>query len=283
MFCLPPPLAEQTFEPYAYVGNNPIMFIDPTEMSVEGAGAGKPYQGGIRVYQAAEASGDVPGGSSRASEAFNVGNYNVLPNYVTNDNGEQEFSHYTASVNVNVITGSGKQSTPRVDYVFGKKDLKTFKNNVRTFEAAANLMFGAGTQLSKGQINILNGSGAGRYIGEQFASPSNWLAALSGLALFTRPSPNLPAISMRDQGRHIIGSGYIEGRSVLTSNPETLLNGINGRYPILRANQNRVTVDFGKNIDIYYQNGQAIGSTRYGTVHYGKKGSHIVPANPQQY
>lgn len=168
--------------------------------------------------------------------------------------------------------------------MFGKKDLKTFKNNVRTFEAAANLMFGAGTQLSKGQINILNGSGYGRYIREQFASPSNWLAGLSSLALFTKPSPNLPAISMRDQGRHIIGSGYIEGRSVLTSNPETLLNGINpGRYPVLRANQNRVTVDFGKNIGIYYQNGQAIGPTRYGTVHYGKKGSHIVPANPQQY
>ena len=166
------------WNPYHYVHNNPINLVDPTGMSAEGPGDGKPYQGGIRVYQAAEVSGDVPGGHSKGGNSFNVGNYSVLPNYVTDDNGKETFSHYTAGLMVN--DGRGGE-TFRNDYVFGKNDLSTFRDNVKTFESAANLMFGGGTQLSQGTINLINGSGAGTYIKEQFTNPMNWVAAISGI------------------------------------------------------------------------------------------------------
>ena len=38
-------------------------------------------------------------------------------------------------------------------------------------------------------------------------------------------------------------------------------------------------VDFGSDIGSYVQQGQAGVSTRYGTVHYGSKGAHVVLAN----
>jgi len=87
------------------------------------------------------------------------------------------------------------------------------------------------------------------------------------------------------QGKHIKGhNNFIEGRSVLTSNPQALLDGVNsGKYTILRTNQNNMIVDFRENIGVFYQNGQAVGPTNYGTVHFGNNGAHIVPANPVQY
>ncbi len=76
----------------------------------------------------------------------------------------------------------------------------------------------------------------------------------------------------------------MKGKSILKANPQTLLEGVNsGKYTILRTNQNNVIVDFGENIGTFFQNGKVVGPTRYGTIHYGQNGAHIVPANPIQY
>ena len=102
----------------------------------------------------------------------------------------------------------------------------------------------------------------------------------------TKGATKLPSNIHPDlQGKHIVGHPkYLEGRSTLDANPQSLLDGVNeGKYKILRSNQNNVIVDFGKNIGTFFQNGNEIGPTRFGTVHYGKNGAHIVPANPIQY
>jgi hypothetical protein len=76
----------------------------------------------------------------------------------------------------------------------------------------------------------------------------------------------------------------MQGKSILTVDAQTLLHGITaGKYPILRKNQNNIVVDFGENIGMFFQNRIPIGETRFGVVHYGSNGVHIVPANPNQY
>lgn len=51
-----------------------------------------------------------------------------------------------------------------------------------------------------------------------------------------------------------------------------------------KGNQTREVVDFGETIGMYIDRatGRAL-PTRYGSTHYGKRGCHIVPANPEQY
>ena len=92
------------------------------------------------------------------------------------------------------------------------------------------------------------------------------------------------------QGKHIEGhNNFDPSRSVLTENPQELLDGIHsGRYPvvreIVRGNSISRFVDFGKPIGSFKrQDGSTVGPTRYGQVVHGKNGAHIVPANPEQY
>jgi hypothetical protein len=76
-----------------------------------------------------------------------------------------------------------------------------------------------------------------------------------------------------------------DGRSPLTADPQDLLDGLqSGDFSILRQTRpNSVTVDFQNTIGEYWQNGQYVGDTQYGTVHFGQSGAHIVPANPNQW
>jgi hypothetical protein len=75
------------------------------------------------------------------------------------------------------------------------------------------------------------------------------------------------------------------GRSVLTANPSDLLQGLHdGAFRILRQPKpGRAVVDFGEPIGEYWRDGAKVGETRFGSVSFGKKGAHIVPANPNQW
>ncbi|MEP1921415.1 MAG: polymorphic toxin type 50 domain-containing protein, partial [Ekhidna sp.] len=99
------------------------------------------------------------------------------------------------------------------------------------------------------------------------------------------PVPNdLPTnIHLGQQGKHILGhNNFDPKRSPLTANPDDLLAGVHGgQYPIVRTDlRGNPVADFGSDIGSYVQQGQAGVPTRYGTIHYGKNGAHVVPANP---
>lgn len=51
-----------------------------------------------------------------------------------------------------------------------------------------------------------------------------------------------------------------------------------------KGNQAREVVDFGEATGMYVDRdtGESL-PTRFGSIYYGKRGCHIVPANPNQY
>lgn len=98
------PLAEQTMEPYSYVGNNPIMFTDPTGMSKEEGGPGdgwlsKMWSGVVNAFRSNK-DGDPPmmhtdmeemiipvTRKDRGEKAFNIKIYGSDKSIYENDKG----------------------------------------------------------------------------------------------------------------------------------------------------------------------------------------------------
>ncbi|WP_143074152.1 polymorphic toxin type 50 domain-containing protein [Roseateles sp. YR242] len=103
--------------------------------------------------------------------------------------------------------------------------------------------------------------------------------AVSGLGIPNRLSPR--------QDLHV--PPITDGRSVLTADPANLVQGlVNGNFTVLRTPKSgQAIVDFGQPIGGYWrtQNGvpTLVGPTNYGSVMFGKNGSHIVPAKPTQW
>ena len=97
----------------------------------------------------------------------------------------------------------------------------------------------------------------------------------------------IPKVIYEDaQARHIINnSKFRSGRSILKANPKELLSGIkSGKYKVIRIiNEDKVIVDFGHEIGLNYHKKQLVGPTKYGRIDFGKKGAHIIPANPEQF
>ncbi|WP_460124551.1 polymorphic toxin type 50 domain-containing protein [Pseudomonas sp. S2_C03] len=84
------------------------------------------------------------------------------------------------------------------------------------------------------------------------------------------------------QGKHILGhNNFMPGRSYLNEvvDPQKLLNGAHaGKFPVVGyGSRGQPILDFGTNIGFDGTSGLA---TRYGTIHSGKAGAHIVPTNP---
>lgn len=89
------------------------------------------------------------------------------------------------------------------------------------------------------------------------------------------------------QGRHILGhKNYDQNKSPLSvsmKHAQELTDKFGGSGRKI-PNQTREVVNFHEVIGTFVDRstGERL-PTRYGTIHYGQKGCHIVPANPNQY
>ena len=94
-------------------------------------------------------------------------------------------------------------------------------------------------------------------------------------------------IHMGAQGKHISGhNNYISGKSILTSDPQKLLDDFHARnvQDVRVISDTKVKVKFNEEIGKHLDSltGDET-STPCGIIHSGKKGAHIVPALPDSF
>ena len=80
---------------------------------------------------------------------------------------------------------------------------------------------------------------------------------------------------------------YIKGKSILYISAEEaqeLLDKFAGKGKFVDKLMQKEAVDFGKIIGEDVDEVTGVGTpTTWGTIHYGKKGAHIVPTEPKSY
>lgn len=89
------------------------------------------------------------------------------------------------------------------------------------------------------------------------------------------------------QGKHILEhNNYIEGRSILSADPEMLVSLYAGKSKRQIDNggnfKNRETFIHSDEIGIWKDEQGRCSETNRGTIHYSKKGVHIVPSRPDK-
>jgi RHS repeat-associated protein len=101
------------------------------------------------------------------------------------------------------------------------------------------------------------------------------------------PLPAPPRISLGKQGKHIVGHpNYIQGRSILTANPETLAKQAGSGQQVGSVPRGqpgfKERVDFGVTIGKFTDPSTKVTTdTTKGIIHYDGKGEiHIVPSSP---
>ncbi len=173
------------YSPYQFASNSPIIAEDldglesSCNLNSNENSASEPFKGSTQPVDVAEHNGSMVYGQSKASESFQAGNYDVLPNYVHDKDGKEILSHYTASVQVNDLTISrGQVEVPRIDWVIPANEIDYFKANVGKFESAANVLFGSQVHLPESVIKAWNDNFASAnwsMLKEQWSNPYNIL------------------------------------------------------------------------------------------------------------